>query len=565
MDDLKNYSKMRMVFWKKMCLCLFLFPLSLYIAYSLHGEFWNNFPHFALLMSLCLSLTICILEYRINNIYYYTVLYIKLIIYFILFFTLRLYLHTSSTLHPTILPQNIRLLIGSFSWLLLAATLRKFFQTLYISYGKSEGRKIPNIISKASTVIIFTLILPILLHSEFNISLIIMLESIAFASGALTLAAGFYFKEMITNILHGLLIALNPPFEIGDLIKTNNTLGFVEEYRWRSIKLRTFSGETVYIPNHTLSSAGITNVTNMREENTNNYNGSIKISVNPDHDPGWIKSLLMDALHATTPLHDADEFDMKFVFLTGYNEKGAQFLLVFNTSRLLLYGQITEILINIYRKFADAGVRLTTGEIRSILPEEQHFSLNVKQGDQNEKQSMRKFDSTLKFRADKTYYDQIPNEVVIQRSLLFKNIEQDAVAALAKILKRRHFNAQEDIIKHDEFSGGIHLIRTGAVDIFDHTNHKVAQLQTGNVFGEISIVNKQASPHRVTARTHVTTLFFSAEKLEEHIFTIFPDIKESLESTILSSDRVHKEKNRSDNKNTPKGLLGKVASWFFAL
>ena len=566
MNDLEYHNKKNLIFFRKLILSISFSFLILYVSYLSIFSIFTDILSFAVLISLIASLLLCIFEFRINTNNYKKILYLKLITYFISFCMLRLYLDALDTLKPPVIPQAKMLIIAIFTWILLAIVTQNFFYGLFRFYRKTNASKTPNLILKLSYILTYIIILFLALNIDFNCSFKKLLESFAIVSGALTIAIGFYFKEVIINIMHGILLAINPPFEIGDVIEINNFTGFVEEYRWRTLKLRTFPGETVILPNHMFANTSVKNLTNIHNNKPSSFNGSVKISVNPDHDPGWIKSLLMDALHATTPLHDAEEFKVKIVFLLEYNEKGTKFLIIFDTTRLTLFGQRSEVLINIYQKFADAGVRLTAGELRSLLPTEQHFSLNITKDNNNPNQAMKKFDTSLKFRPDTTYFDQIPNEIVIQRCDLFKNISKEAVRCLTNILERRHFDDHVDIIKPNEFSGGIHLIRSGTVGISDNKDNPVAQLKTGHVFGEMCVIKKKSSSHRVYTLTHTTTLFFSAERLEKEIFNSFPELKHQLEIEIINRDKINTElKSKYAKKKQTKSTLDKVAKWFFAL
>ena len=67
--------------------------------------------------------------------------------------------------------------------------------------------------------------------------------------GVTSIAVGFAFKDILENFFAGLLLLWQKPFRLGDVIKTGEFEGMVEEMRIKSTYLRTEDGELVIIPN----------------------------------------------------------------------------------------------------------------------------------------------------------------------------------------------------------------------------------------------------------------------------------------------------------------------------
>lgn len=67
--------------------------------------------------------------------------------------------------------------------------------------------------------------------------------------GVFSIAIGFAFQDILSNLLAGILILLRQPFEIGDQIEVEGQTGTVEEITIRETQLRTFGGEKIVIPN----------------------------------------------------------------------------------------------------------------------------------------------------------------------------------------------------------------------------------------------------------------------------------------------------------------------------
>lgn len=76
---------------------------------------------------------------------------------------------------------------------------------------------------------------------------------------AISLAA----KDVLANLLGGVVIITEKPFSIGDWIMTPTVEGTVEDITFRSTKVRTFAQALVTVPNATLAGEPITNWSKM--------------------------------------------------------------------------------------------------------------------------------------------------------------------------------------------------------------------------------------------------------------------------------------------------------------
>jgi small conductance mechanosensitive channel len=74
-------------------------------------------------------------------------------------------------------------------------------------------------------------------------------------------AIGFAFRDVLQNLLAGILILLTRPFVIGDQIRVGSHEGTVEDVWVRATVLRTYDNQRVLIPNATLFVDKITVIT----------------------------------------------------------------------------------------------------------------------------------------------------------------------------------------------------------------------------------------------------------------------------------------------------------------
>ncbi|SPH16662.1 Small-conductance mechanosensitive channel [Defluviimonas aquaemixtae] len=67
--------------------------------------------------------------------------------------------------------------------------------------------------------------------------------------GISSVAIGFAFKDILQNMLAGILILLRQPFEVGDQIVSGGHEGTVERIETRATLIKTYDGRRVVIPN----------------------------------------------------------------------------------------------------------------------------------------------------------------------------------------------------------------------------------------------------------------------------------------------------------------------------
>ncbi len=81
------------------------------------------------------------------------------------------------------------------------------------------------------------------------------------AAGIFSVAIGFASQTSASNLISGLFLVSEKPFQLGDVIKVGETTGEVLSIDLLSVKLRTFDNLFVRIPNESLIKSQVTNMT----------------------------------------------------------------------------------------------------------------------------------------------------------------------------------------------------------------------------------------------------------------------------------------------------------------
>ncbi|MDJ0367435.1 mechanosensitive ion channel family protein [Hymenobacter sp. H14-R3] len=79
--------------------------------------------------------------------------------------------------------------------------------------------------------------------------------------GIIGLALGFAFQDIAANFISGIIIAVQRPFTVGDVIQTETYFGTIESINLRTLDLRQVTGELVRVPNRKVFESSVINFT----------------------------------------------------------------------------------------------------------------------------------------------------------------------------------------------------------------------------------------------------------------------------------------------------------------
>jgi len=109
------------------------------------------------------------------------------------------------------------------------------------------------------------------------------------AAGIAGIAIGFASQTSVSNIISGIFLISERPFEVGDVILVGETKGSVLSIDLLSVKLRTFDNQYIRIPNETLIKSQVTNITRFPVRRLD-----INIGVAYKENPKRISEILLD-------------------------------------------------------------------------------------------------------------------------------------------------------------------------------------------------------------------------------------------------------------------------------
>lgn len=169
--------------------------------------------------------------------------------------------------------------------------------------------------------------------------------------GIIGLALGFAFQDIAANFISGIIIVLQRPFTVGDVIKTNDYFGTIERISLRTTDLRQTTGELVRVPNRKVFENALINFTvnTMRRVD-------LTCGVTYDSDLDKVRRVVLEAVHDMPYLVPERKPEVMF---TEFGESSINFDLRFWVpyERQLDYvGAKSEAIMRIKRAFDAAGI-----------------------------------------------------------------------------------------------------------------------------------------------------------------------------------------------------------------
>jgi small-conductance mechanosensitive channel len=120
--------------------------------------------------------------------------------------------------------------------------------------------------------------------------------------GIAGLAFAFALQEILGNFVAGILLQVQRPITVGDQIVTNELEGEVKDVNLRAVELRTFDGETVFLPSSIVLQNPIVNWTKTPTRRT-----VLPVGVAYDTDLAEAQRVIVEAVSEIEEIEDHPE------------------------------------------------------------------------------------------------------------------------------------------------------------------------------------------------------------------------------------------------------------------
>jgi small-conductance mechanosensitive channel len=182
----------------------------------------------------------------------------------------------------------------------------------------------------------------------------IPLAAFAFIGGAVAIGIGFGMQSLFKNLISGVMVLVERPFRLGDVIEVGALRGTVVDIDLRTSVIRDNDGADTLIPNSTLMEENVKNVTHR----TRVVPQSIEVVVEGVSDPREVGDAMRAAAERHGQVMDAPE---PTVLLEAFAENGLRFALHYwielvpGTDRRRI---ASDLRLMVLRAFDEVGIRL---------------------------------------------------------------------------------------------------------------------------------------------------------------------------------------------------------------
>ena len=180
--------------------------------------------------------------------------------------------------------RTAEVFIGAYIFYKVLSILLNYLE-IYPNVEEKMLKTAINILENLSKILILFLAFLMVL-SIWGIDITPLLAS----AGLFGLAVGFALKDIVQNVLSGILIFLDPPFKVGDIVEVDKYLGEVVDIGIRNTKIKTFDNRIITIPNSDILLSKIINY-NLPNDIVR---VSLKIGVSYDSDPEFVKNVIIN-------------------------------------------------------------------------------------------------------------------------------------------------------------------------------------------------------------------------------------------------------------------------------
>ena len=155
----------------------------------------------------------------------------------------------------------------------------------------------------------------------------IKLSSLALVAGALSVGIGFGLKNIVSNLVSGLILMFERSVKIGDYVELDSTLkGYITDIRMRSTTINTNDNIDIIVPNQRFIESNVVNWT-MRDNLRRFF---IPFGVKYGTDPQQVMDIVMKAVMESeyrNEIHDAPDKRNR-VIMTGMGDSSVDFELL---------------------------------------------------------------------------------------------------------------------------------------------------------------------------------------------------------------------------------------------
>ncbi|MEM8543579.1 MAG: mechanosensitive ion channel family protein [Cyanobacteria bacterium P01_H01_bin.119] len=337
---------------------------------------------------------------------------------------------------------------------------------------------VPNLLFQVARVGVVLCVVSYLLATVWQVDLSKVIAALGVGSLVIALAL----QDTLSNLVSGFLLIFESPFKVGDWVRVDDVEGEVLEVNWRAVRLRTPDHDVVIIPNGVLGQETIYNYTLLYPL----HGDRITFTFSNEEAPNRVIPVLKTAALAVKGILAEPEPEVRPLKFTDYQaEYEVQYCIADFTNASTIQGQF---ITNVYYAAKRHRLMLPT-------PFEKHYVLQDNPSN---------------------VQDDISNILEALAALpIFRGLDKTVLNTLAHQAQVKYYGAGETIIQVGEIDDGICILLQGQVTLScpDHSGNirVISYLDTGDLFGEMSLLRNEPSLVSVTALQDVELVVLNGD------------------------------------------------------
>ena len=367
---------------------------------------------------------------------------------------------------------------STFSKIALAATIMlssnivlQILNLLFWDYllKKQVDVHIPRLVIDIINFIVLAIVAVAVLNGIFGVKLTAFLVT----STVLSAVIGLSLQDILGNLFAGLALQMERPYNLGEWVSVGDNEGVIVQMNWRTLTIRTRSGDHVTIPNATVSKDTVAN----HSRPDRKHMCRVKVGMAYNHNPETVKSLIINLLNKMDGVLDTPPprvflesfqdysilYDVRF-WITEYNRKPE----LENTVRTRIWYALGRAGMTIPFPIRDVTLREISADYEEVRREEK-LQIIVKE---------------------------------LSAIELFRHLTQEQIQKLARSSSRLVYAPGETLVKQGDTDVSLFMISRGEVEITVEDFGKIsriAKLHSGDYFGEMSLLTGEPRSASVTA------------------------------------------------------------------
>lgn len=344
------------------------------------------------------------------------------------------------------------------------ALIRRYFWELW--FRRAYGTSAPKLLQQVFGFAVFgtgTLMVMSMRHG-------VQVDAFLAGSGIAAVVIGFAMQETLANIVSGIALQIGKPFKTGDWLIVTDHRAEVVEVNWRSTRLRTNDDVYLDIPNKTIVTSTITNLSFPTKTHANR----LRIGFDYNTPPNTVRDLLKRAAEAVPLILTNPPVK---VFLRDFADSAITYEIKYSLEDESRFNDIEDaIRTNIWYEAKRAGITIP-------FPQRVIHIKRDKADDSRDRSKLRDLIESLD---------------------LFSALSSEQRAQLLEDANVLHFGRGESIIKQGSLGCSMFIVVSGELEASvsrDGVETRVGTLSTGDAFGEMCLLTGEARTATVRALT----------------------------------------------------------------